>query len=888
MKSLVSRRALAAVYTLLLMLVPPRAIADVSPKLLAELDQAFNELNSPPDKRPELVARLDAAIGAQGTPENPVWIKTRIVEAVANMRLNEIALARDQIQGLCPRIDSDGFPTLAFRCRSLDAALIFLGGDRESAVRAYEALLAAPPRSVPTGLLNRARVNYGLILNDLGRSDAAADIFESAMTEALGDSDDITALHAGNNLTVILIDQGNYISARQTLEQLRPIMDRHPDVLMTDSLLLHDFELCRIEGKLDLAIDGLTAYINRPNPAPPLLLGSAHKFLADAFRESGDLTESLANAERSVVLLQGRINEATEARLSVAQTLMALGEYDRVLSTLRDIDLEQEQVPRRRIDALRLELEAKLRLAGRNPDAELLRLIAEADEAHNNVVSSSRSAYFNARLAAANSSMELQRVEAEAREALARSEAEWEKRKLGILLLFAGVVGAMTLVWLGTRRRATQQLMAQKEAQNEALEQLVSDKTRELEKNLRAQAEMSKALDRNRRAEAIARIAGNVAHDFNNLLQVVASAHEVLADDEALQSDRSRALDASGHSVSHGSSIIRQLLAFSSQQEMAPRSIRVSHYLEANEALLMSSAAERVTLHIEDRTDGAALLVDPALLTTAILNLLGNACHAMPEGGHANIVARIRELHGGGADGFAGLAPGEYVEISVADSGVGMTRNQVQRAMEPFFSTREDQMGTGLGLSSVYGFVRQSGGDVSIQSQPGEGTVVYMLLPRTHETPQDELSTPSMAESAAPSLRGRRLMLVEDDDGVAEMVMTVLARLGLDTVRVDSGDSAQRHLSRDARFDFLLTDVSMPGALNGPRLADWVTERLPHIDVVLMTGYQDIVSSDSPHRLIRKPFTTDGLREALLGTHAGGRGSSAGFRQPSAGASRRP
>ena len=665
-------------------------------------------------------------------------------------------------------------------------------------------------------------------------------------------------------------------------------MDRHPDVLMTDSLLLHDFELCRIEGKLDLAIDGLTAYINRPNPAPPLLLGSAHKFLADALRENGDLAGSLANAERSVALLQGRINEATEARLSVAQTLMALGEYDRVLRTLDAINLEQEQVPRRRIDALRLELEAKLRLAGRDPDAELLRAIAEADEAHHDVVSSSRSAYFNARLAAANSSMELQRVEAETREALARSEAEWEKRKLGILLLFAGVMGAMTLVWLGSRRRATQQLMAQKEAQNEALEQLVSEKTRELEKNLRAQAEMSKALDRNRRAEAIARIAGNVAHDFNNLLQVVASAHEVLADDDAQQGDRSRALDAAGHSVSHGSSIIRQLLAFSSQQEMAPRSVRVSHYLEANEALLMSSVAERVTLHIEDRTDGAALLVDPALLTTAILNLLSNACHAMPEGGHANIVARIRELQGDGAEDFTGLAPGEYVEISVADSGIGMTRNQVQRAMEPFFSTREDQMGTGLGLSSVYGFVRQSGGDVSIQSKSGEGTVVYMLLPRTHETPQEELTTPAMAEPATPSIHGRRLMLVEDDDGVAEMVMTVLARLGLDTVRVESGDAAQRHLSRDARFDYLLTDVSMPGTLNGPRLAAWVTERLPHIDVVLMTGYQDIVSSDSPHRLIRKPFTTDGLRKVLTETHAAGRGSSSGFRQTSAGASRLP
>ncbi|MEM1438050.1 MAG: ATP-binding protein [Pseudomonadota bacterium] len=883
-----TRRALAAVCTLLLMLVPPRVIAEVSPELLAELDRAFNELNSPPDRRPELVSRVDAALGALGTPDNPVWIRTRIVEAVANMRLNQIALALEQIQSLCPRIDPDGFPALAFRCHSLDAALTFLNGDRERAVRTYEALLAAPSRDVPAGLLNRARVNYGLILNNLGRSDAAADIFESAMTEALAETDDITALHAGNNLTVILIDQGNYASARQTLERLRPIMARHPNVLMTDSLLLHDFELCRIEGKLDLAIDGLTAYINRPNPAPPLLLGSAHKFLADALRESGDLAASLENAEQSVRLLQGRINEATEARLSVAQTLMALGDYDRVLSTLGAINLEQEQVPRRRIDALRLELEAKLRLSGRGGDAELLSAIAEANEAHYDVVSSSRSAYFNARLAAANSSMELQRVEAEAREALARSEAEWEKRKLGILLLFATIIGAMALMWLTSRRRATQELMAQKEAQNEALEQLVSEKTRELEHNLRAQAEMSKALDRNRRAEAIARIAGNVAHDFNNLLQVVASAHEVLADGDARAGDRARALDAAGHSVSHGSTIIRQLLAFSSQQEMAPRAVRVGHYLEANEALLMSSVAERVTLHIEDRTDGAALLVDPALLTTAILNLLSNACHAMPEGGHANIVSRNRDLSADDPHGFGDLQHGEYVEISIADTGIGMTRNQVQRAMEPFFSTRDNQMGTGLGLSSVYGFVRQSGGDLHIQSQSGEGTLVQMLLPRTHETPQDEFSAPTVAEAAEPSIHGRRLMLVEDDDGVAEMVMTVLARLGLDTVRVDSGDAAQVHLSRDARFEFVLTDVSMPGALNGPRLADWITERLPHIDVVLMTGYQDIVSSDSPYRLIRKPFTTEGLREVLTGTHAASRDSNAGVRWPSAGASRPP
>lgn len=837
------------------------ALASIQQARIQErLDDALEERKPDYNERLALVAEADALLQSGSGAPHLLYLKTRLVEAIANLRLGRFDFSQSQLENLCPIISRADHPALLFRCLSMQAALKLILGDRQASLNAYEELLGNDLTNVPQSLQARARINYAAVLSENGRSAEAADLYEQQMVVALSTGDDPLALYAGNNLVVILITQGDYLAARGTLNQLADVLQRNPNAMVQGSLRLHDLELLRVAGDHTNAIAGLREFIRLEFDPTPLMMGSAHKLLADALRETGELDDALRQANLAIELLEPQVNETTEARLSKAQVLFDMGLYDQVLQELEAIDVEKERVPARRVKVHRLELASLLGQGNRARELAALSDLSDADAARDLLASTTRSEYFEARLIAARRSLELQQAEALTEAALENNRLDRNRRNQTMLLLVIAAFAFCVFAYLLVNRKAERRALLEKEEQNQKLGALVAAKTRELTENLGAQAEMAKALERTKRTEAIGLLAGNVAHDFNNLLQVIASANETLANENSTSSERARVLDISANSLSHASGIIRQLLAYSRQQDLAAHPVRFSDYLKNTEALLRSAAGEENTLIIEDQSNNSGILVDPAQLTTSLLNLISNASDAMIGGGNVVLTADVRLLDESMAARWNDIHPGEFLVLSVTDSGIGMTREQVMRASEPFFTTKSSQFGTGLGLSSVYGFVKQSGGDLEIISAPDEGTMVRILLPLTEERQPIQ---PAGEKAPLPQLEGKRVLLVEDNESVARVLESVLRQIGLSSTLRLSGEEAQKLLRSDSEFDYVLSDVRMPGAVNGPALARWIRSEYPSINVMLMSGFNELGVEDTDLPLISKPFNIQQLKRFL-------------------------
>ena len=845
--------------------VPPLGYAalsaiETSANLRVDLNQLLDEQSVDYESHLETVKRADRYLNQTAEPPQELVIKTRMIEALANFRLSRFDLSTQQFAVLCPLIDPSSFPDLSFRCLSMRAALKLILGDREGSLAGYESLLSADSGAVSAGLQARAQINYAAVLSENGRSAEAADIYEQQMVVAISEQDDALALYAANNLIVILITQDDYLAARETLVQLSEVLERNPDSLVRWSLQLHDFELTRVAGEIEAAISGLREFIEKRRDPMPLMMGSAHKLLADALRDKGELADALTNANKAVEILSPQVNETTEARFTRARILMDLRRYDAVLAELSRIDIANEGVPARRVRGYALELEARLRKSGDTYEAGALLALLAADKKRDQLASTTRSEYFNARLTAARRGLELQQSEAAALAAVEQNRVD--KRSLNLMLALVGfaALAICLLVYLHVKRQAEHQLRLEKEAQNLELEANIAAKTRELTANLQAQAEMGRALDRKKRAESIGLLAGNVAHDFNNLLQVIASGNEALANPAISVEEKSKVLDISKRSLNHSSRIIRQLLAYSRQQDLASYPVHFGEYLRNTVALFHSAAGEQNLLEIEDNSNGAAVLVDPAQLTTSMLNLISNSSDAMPNGGRMTLTAEVRELDAEQAQRWNDLQAGRFLVLGLRDTGTGMTAEQVTQASEPFFTTKSLQFGTGLGLSSVYGFVKQSGGDLVIHSDEGEGTLIQILLPLTEEHSQPDKGGDALSSVRLP---GRRVLLVEDNDSVATLLESVLAHLDLRTERASSGQEAKDILEKDAGFDYVLSDVRMPGGLDGPALARWIRRELPDVRVLLMSGFNELGPEDVDLPLISKPFSIDQLKRFM-------------------------
>ena len=357
------------------------------------------------------------------------------------------------------------------------------------------------------------------------------------------------------------------------------------------------------------------------------------------------------------------------------------------------------------------------------------------------------------------------------------------------------------------------------------------------EVDLRAKAE--DALRQSQRLDAIGQLTGGVAHDFNNFLTIIIgnienAQRQLESWSDGGQAKLARRLDSAMQGAQRAATLTKRLLAFSRQQPLNPKAVDPNRLLNGLMDFLTRALGEDISLEIVGAGGAWTVEADSAELESAILNLAINARDAMPAGGKLTIEAGNSYLDAAYCQSHADLRPGQYVQLAITDTGSGMTSDVMARAFEPFFSTKESGQGTGLGLSQVYGFVKQSRGHISIYSEVGEGTTVKIYLPRLIG---EEAASERKKTNPTRARPGECILVVEDESDVRAYVVETLQQLGYDVLEAADGKSAIALMSRhDGEIELLLTDVVMPG-MNGRELAAEAKRLHPKLRVVYMTGY---------------------------------------------------
>ena len=364
--------------------------------------------------------------------------------------------------------------------------------------------------------------------------------------------------------------------------------------------------------------------------------------------------------------------------------------------------------------------------------------------------------------------------------------------------------------------------------------------------------------------EAIGQLTGGIAHDFNNLLTVISGNIETVQrrmsrTDPGLY----RNLEAAARAVERASTLTHRLLAYSRRQPLEPRSVELNRLIIGMSDLLGRTIGANITIETVLAAGLWQVSADANQVENAILNLAVNARDAMPDGGKLTLETANTYLDEAYARINAEVIPGQYVMVAVSDTGIGMTPEVVEKAFEPFFTTKGLGEGTGLGLSQVYGFIKQSGGHIKIYSELGEGTTVRFYLPRLRERP------PVAQEDALvvqpPPLGGQEtILVVEDNDEVRAYTTDILRELGYEVFEATEGDTALSLIASEPRIKLLFTDVGLPGPFNGRQIADEARKLRSDLKVLFTTGYAQnaIIHQgrlDPGVQLIVKPFNFAGL-----------------------------
>jgi PAS domain S-box-containing protein len=390
---------------------------------------------------------------------------------------------------------------------------------------------------------------------------------------------------------------------------------------------------------------------------------------------------------------------------------------------------------------------------------------------------------------------------------------------------------------------------------------------RDITEQRRQQDALDKAEDALRQAqkmEAVGQLTGGLAHDFNNLLTGISGALELLQIrvSQGRYKDVERYISTAQGAANRAAALTHRLLAFSRRQTLDPKATDVNRLVESMTDLIKNTLGPEIEMTMNSAPELWTTLVDPNQLENALLNLCINARDAMPDGGKLKIETANRTLDGVEAFSFE-MRAGDYVCLSVADTGTGMSDEVVQRAFDPFYTTKPLGQGTGLGLSMIYGFAKQSGGQVRISSTLGSGTTIHLFLPR-HSEQEKTVDSSAVFSSAPRAGAGETVLIVDDEPSVRMLITEVLAELGYTAIEAADGASALQVLRSDTRIDLLVTDVGLPGGMNGRQLADYGRTARPTLKILFITGYAEKAAMgmdglDRGMAILTKPFAMDGL-----------------------------
>ena len=388
------------------------------------------------------------------------------------------------------------------------------------------------------------------------------------------------------------------------------------------------------------------------------------------------------------------------------------------------------------------------------------------------------------------------------------------------------------------------------------------------------------ALRQAQKMEAVGQLTGGLAHDFNNLLAGISGSLELLQTRVAQGrlGDLERYTAAAQGAAKRAAALTHRLLAFTRRQTLDPRPTDVNRLVGGMEELIRRTMGPAVAVEIVGAGGLWATLVDPNQLENALLNLCINARDAMPDGGRLTVETCNRWLDDRAAR-QRDLPAGQYVSLCVSDSGTGMTPEVARRAFDPFFTTKPIGMGTGLGLSMIYGFVQQSGGQARIYSEPGQGTMVCLYLP-LHHGEADAEDEPAGRVPVPRAEQGETVLVVDDEPTVRMLVTEVLEDLGYTAIEAADGPAGLQMLRSSARIDLLVTDVGLPGGMNGRQVADAGRAVRPELKVLFITGYAENAVVGNGHldpgmQVLTKPFAMEALASSIKELIAGNIGKRA-------------
>ena len=402
------------------------------------------------------------------------------------------------------------------------------------------------------------------------------------------------------------------------------------------------------------------------------------------------------------------------------------------------------------------------------------------------------------------------------------------------------------------------QLEAQVHARTAQLEDALARLKAETAERERVEA----SLRQSQKMEAVGQLTGGIAHDFNNMLTGIIGSLDLMRRHIAQGhlDNLNRYMDAATTSAGRAAALTQRLLAFSRRQSLDPMPVEINALIQSMSELIERAVDEKIALNIVLAPDLPAAIIDQHQLESAILNLAINARDAMPDGGALTIETSLVDLDAAFVAERPGMTPGHYIMVAVSDTGIGIAPEAMEKVFDPFFTTKPQGQGTGLGLSMVYGFVRQSGGQVRIHSQVGLGTSVKLYLPITEAQP---VAPVRPAKIAAPHGGGERVLIVEDEEAVRMLVREVLEELHYDAIEFADPVQAADYLASDERIDLMISDVGLPG-MNGRELAETARGHRPDLPILFITGYAENAAIRSGFlganmSMVTKPFSLDAL-----------------------------
>jgi CheY-like chemotaxis protein len=368
--------------------------------------------------------------------------------------------------------------------------------------------------------------------------------------------------------------------------------------------------------------------------------------------------------------------------------------------------------------------------------------------------------------------------------------------------------------------------------------------------------------------EAVGQLTGGIAHDFNNLLTGVIGSLDLMKKRiaQGRLNDVERYITLAAASANRAAALTHRLLAFARRQPLDPRPVNVTRLVGSMEDLVRRSLGEAVRLDIATAEGLWATYCDPHQLESSLLNLVLNSRDAMPDGGTVTIATANLDVESDGPAALRDLSPGQYVRLTVTDTGIGMSQAVKARAFDPFFTTKPIGQGTGLGLSMVYGFVHQSEGYVLIDSEIGRGTTVSLYLPRFRGV-AEEAAGIAASDSPERTRNGETVLVIEDEASVRSLVIEVLDDLGYRALEAGDGPSGLQILRSGERIDLLVTDIGLPG-MNGRQVAETARESRPDLKVLFITGYAENAAMANGFlgpgmELVTKPFAVDALASRI-------------------------